>query len=577
MFNLPVYTESHLQANAAALYRVKPEAAEVQKMSAGTAPYYIHELFHHLDKTLALNLDPATMPRQVLDGLRQFDYQPGRQNLRVAVKEGGAEWLRMRETNSLQPRTPEQRAAAEYMEAMLGKRKGVIEKLDRVRDLFRDFARQTPSEQFGGLMSRTGEPARPEVTPGETAANFLQRTRQAAADNLLDDAMPAKRAEGAAQARGEVFEPGKKLSEVIATTRLRNVPDANEMEQGGVFAYDANGKHRVLSKPLADAVKGLSAEEAAPGADLDRYMHALRVLHDLSTGAVARSPEATDGAHATIKEYMADPHKFLRLEHAAQNVTNLFNATLDAMVMAGRITRARADYLKNAHPFYVSEAHITEPDFRSVAPFGGRRKGEEPRSASFLKQRTGSGEQMVNWLDALRDRFRFTASMVNDQAKFRAILDLSQREGVGEWLNPGQPGEGPGGEPAGWPRDGTKPSITGFVEGEPVTVRVNDRAFYEMVTGTQGEGGKVQPFLKSLGDVLQATRIPQAVRTGGTILNPLWHLKNFIRDPILYAQRTIADKGTIRNLGDLLNWYGKSLSFYSRALLAGGADRVEVT
>ena len=209
LFNMPAYVESQLQANATALYRVKPEAAEVQKMAAGAAPYYLHEVAHHLDKTLALNLDPTSMPANVVAGLRQFDYQPNRANARVAMREGFAEWLRMRSQDSLQTRTPEQRAAADYLENMLAKRKGVIEKLDRVRDLFRHFATQTPSEQFSGLISKTGEPATPEVTPGETAATFLQRTRQAAAENYLDDALAAKRAEGAAQARGEVFEPGK--------------------------------------------------------------------------------------------------------------------------------------------------------------------------------------------------------------------------------------------------------------------------------------------------------------------------------------------------------------------------------
>src|SRR5207248_1694294 len=121
--------------------------------------------------------------------------------------------------------------------------------------------------------------------------------------------------------------------------------------------------------------------------------------------------EQVDGARAVIKELLqGDPAKFRRLETAAQNVTNIFNASLDALALSGRITREHADYLKGQHPFYVSEQHVTEPGFDPARPYGGRRLGEEPRSAAFLKQRSGSGEQVVNWLDALRDRYRFTAS-----------------------------------------------------------------------------------------------------------------------------------------------------------------------
>lgn len=578
LFDLPVYVEGQLQAQAEALYRRKPEAAEMNKMDLADSPALVHELAHHLAKTKALNLDPTALPREVFEGLRQFDYEPARADLKTGMREGFAEFLRLRETDGLHNLTREQQAAAGFAERMLASRPGVIDKLDRVRELFRQYGRQSASEQFAGHISPTGKAAQAQVRPGEAAADYLGRTANAAADNLLDDALPAKRAERAAEARGEKFAPGTKLSEVIATTRLRNIPDAHEMEQGGVFAYDADGKHTTLSMPLREAVKGLSAEEVAPGGELDRYMHALRVLHDVSTDAVQRSPEHAQGARALIEELMkGDPQKFRRLEQAAQNVTNIFNASLDAMALAGRITSKRAAELKKLHPFYVSEQHITEPDFRGVSPYGGRRRGEEPRSASFLKHRTGSGEQMVNWLDALRDRYRFTAAAVNDQARFGALLDLSKREGVGHWLNPGEPGAGPAGEPKGWPMDGTKPSITGYVNGEPVRIRVNDRPFYELATGTQGEGDRAHALFKAIGDVAQMTRILQIERVGFTVLAPVWNLKNLVRDPILYAMRTAADKGTIRNLADYYAWVGKGINFYSRALLAGGAEHVDVS
>src|SRR5207248_1006860 len=138
--------------------------------------------------------------------LKSFSYtsQP---TTRLAVREGAAEWLRMRSVGQLQNLTPQQRAAAACMENLVVSRPGLVEKLDRVRDLFTDFAGQTPSAQFGGLISRTGESARAQITPGETAATMLERTREMAADNYLDDILSAKRAEKASMKLGTRFRP----------------------------------------------------------------------------------------------------------------------------------------------------------------------------------------------------------------------------------------------------------------------------------------------------------------------------------------------------------------------------------
>ena len=565
LFGMPTYG-----GGDQALYDLNNESTTVPKMRAGEAPMVTHELAHHLAKTLNLPLDPAQLPADVMAGLRQFDYVRGRQNQTVAAQEGFAEFLRRRETNQLYGLTPEQRVAADYAERMLAGHKGVVEDLDRVKGLFDQLHQQSATQRVGGTISRTGKPAEPILTTGEKAADIATRAAQAAADNLLDDAMPAKRAERAAVSRGEVFHPGTRLSEVIATTRLRNVPDANEMQQGGVFGYDQDGVRKGLGRPLAEILKDVPAKDLP---DLERLMHARRDVYDADTKGLNLPPEQLRDAREALVELAGDLPRFGRLSRAADAISKeVFDASLDAMVMSGRFTKEAIDKVKEENPFYVSTRRVLDPEGKYYQP--GRRKGEEPRSAGFLNQRKGeSGEQRVSLMDAILDRYRFTASVLNDQAKFQALYDLSKREGVGQWLNPGVPGEG--GEPQGWPKDGTKPTFTGYIDGKPFNIRINDRALYELVTGTQGEGSKPHALFKALGDMLQVARIPQAVRTGGTILSPLWHLKNFLRDPVLYVQRTIADKNPLQNLGDLTRWYGKSFDFYARALWAGGADKVE--
>src|SRR5262249_38486497 len=161
--DLPVYVEGAIQARAEALYRAHPELAEVNKMAAGNAPVTIHELGHHLIKRHAINLDPASLPADVLTGLRQFDYQPNRANIALAAQEGFAEYLRRRETDQLTCLSREQQAAASWAERILGTKPGVMDKLDRVREMFRRFAGLTPGEQFAGQISPTGQPAQAQV------------------------------------------------------------------------------------------------------------------------------------------------------------------------------------------------------------------------------------------------------------------------------------------------------------------------------------------------------------------------------------------------------------------------------
>src|SRR5439155_21684964 len=107
---------------------------------------------------------------------KQFDYQPNRAKPATAMQEGFAEWLRMRETDQLTGLTRDQQKAAAYAENALASKSGVIEKLDRIREQFRQLGAQSGAEQFGGLISKTGKPAQPDVTAGEATTDYLQKT-----------------------------------------------------------------------------------------------------------------------------------------------------------------------------------------------------------------------------------------------------------------------------------------------------------------------------------------------------------------------------------------------------------------
>ena len=516
LFQMPAY-----EAPGQAHYDLRNESSQIPKDRQTEGPLFIHELAHHLARPGqrgGLPLDPATLPADVRAGLAQFDYDPTRTNPGVSAQEGFAEWLRQRTTGTLDLSTPARKAANAYLEKMI-KDANLSNRLDRLQGLFERFNAQDPIQQYGGTIGK--DVARPALTPGESAANYAGKSVQSAQVRLLDDLAPAKQAEAAAEKRlGAKIAPGTKLSEVMAVGRLAAIPMAAEMRNGGMFGRDQAGVQKQLGRPLAELLKGVPAEQIP---ELERYMNARLDMMDKNA-----NPQTRRLAQAAMDEFQKDPQKVQKLKAVADGLQKeVFEAGVDSKVMSGRLTAKEGKEAKKANPFQVD----------------GKRLG---------------------LMDALERTYQDTARALNSQAKFKALVELSHQPGVGRWLAPAREGKGQGDVANGW------------VDGKPYHVPLGELAFREMVQGTTGESGVVTPFLKSLGDIAQATGIPKAIRMMGTILSPLWHAKNLIRDPILGVQRTVREGNTLRAAADLMAWMGKSFSFYGRAFLAGGADKVKV-
>jgi hypothetical protein len=552
LFNLPIYQASELQASADALYRYRPQAAEVNKMQAGNAPVVTHELAHHLYATLGLPIKPGDLTTEQFSGFKSMDYWPERSDAAQTAREGFAEWLRMYCTNQLPAKmTANEQAADKYARSILS---NVMPQIDRVKDLFNRYSGQPAAQQFGGLTSATGKPAQPVVTPGERAVDYLQATREGAYDRLLDDLGPVKRAEAAAKGKGWQPERGTTPSEVMANIRFRAQPMANLMEQSGVFYYDRQtGREVQLGRGFQEIVKDFSASEMK---DLETYMHARQADYEAAQGRAYLPQEQIDLARATLREFASNPAQEARMRTAADAVTNeVFNASLDAMVQAGRLKQDFVDWLKKTHPYYLSADVVKdEESFLSM-----NRRGDQPRSAWFLKERTGSGEQRIGLLDAVRNRLNYTAYTVGDQAKFDALVRLSMQEGVGPWMNPGMIALKAGEEvPVGWQKGKAENVVTGYQDGDRVGIAIKDKALYDLYTGMQGE--EARKFFYGLQTV--AKPFAGLTRVFRTALSGPWHARNIFRDPYLYLSRNEADRNVIQDAGTLAQWWGKSMGFY---------------
>lgn len=560
-FDVPVYP-----GGESARYNLRNESVDLPDMRAGEAPLLTHELAHHLAKTGKIDLDPAKLPQDVVRGFQQFDYQSGRANVPEAMQEGFAEWLRMRSTDSLPRLSPEQEAAAKYAEKAIAEFK---RPLDKLKGLFGQYEKQTPLQKYGGTISQTGKQAQPIITPGEAAADYAAKAWEATQTALLDDLTPTKRAEAEAMRRGMKFQPGTRLSEVAAVNRLSSVPLANDFQQGGMNKV-VGGKQVQTGRPLAEITKDVDADtlENVVGP----FMKARQQLFQatLAGGAKNIPVHELDMAQAAMKEFRGRPDA-AQLEKVADAITReVFDAGLDSMVQDGRISQAAAAKWQKENPFYATMKRVLGEDFD--APGQGK-----PGSGSrdFMKARSGeTGEQTIGLTQAIQERYLAVARVRNQQAKFNALLELAKAEGVGEWISPGK--RGPNGEVLGVEKSEKHPQITGYVNGEAIHIPVNSKPFYEMYMGTQGEGTITHSALKGLGDIMQWTRIPQTIRGGGAALSWLYHMMSPIRDPIVAMQRTVRDGNTFENLADLGKWWGKSFSWYWRAMLAGGSGKVDI-
>jgi hypothetical protein len=184
-----------------------------------------------------------------------------------------------------------------------------------------------------------------------------------------------------------------------------------------MHAYDQAGQRKQLGRPLAQILGDLAGDELR---DVERFMHARRDVYDADVRGIQFPKEVIDLARAALTEFQANTPRTARLRNVADAITHeVFDASLDAMVVAGRRTPDWAHVIKTENPFYIPAHKVPEHEWFDV--------GSDP----FRPRTGGSYEQRIGLMDALQDRFQMTARILNEQARFNALLNLADKEGVG--------------------------------------------------------------------------------------------------------------------------------------------------
>jgi hypothetical protein len=607
LFDVPYY-QDRVVKRAAAVYKVKPEAIVVGRMSAGDAPVMMHEVAHHIDKANDLIPAASALPGEVARGLRALDYEPDRTDRNIGVKEGFAEYVRQRVTGQLDLDTPAKRAAGEWVEKKLAEHPDVVRNLDRITAMFERYGRQTPTGQAAAHLSTTGKPAEPELSMREKAADLVTRAKEWVQDNVDDNLAVLARMERDARGKGKTFEPGTAPHEVWFHLMTQGQAWADEMASHGVFTFRKNADGQLvktrIGESLEDILSPLKPEDKTPwqgqASKFEVFSIARHALDEANRGRAFVDDATLAKYRDAMAELAKDPEFMKRATEAADKLTKGFNDGLDALAGVGFIDQEKADNLKEMRPTYVPTERVKE---RTGWRSWFRRRGEQV--ASPIKERVGSGEAIISPVMSYQRRLRVISFIMQEQLRRLAVHDAAQGEGMGKWmveiarpveghsinaeklqqvlkgmrLEPeaideimGLVGNAAGSyfTPAGFNKS-DKPAYVVMVDGKPQWYRVGDKALYDLLTNQQGESNQfVAKILRPMAGVVEP--VTKMVRFGATTASHLFQLRNIFptRDPAEFLRNTTSEAGYIKNVADLTKFY--AAAYYEGARALFGAE-----
>lgn len=585
MFGLHRYIGA-VRENADAAYLEHVRAMEAGGMQAGDVPITTHEIAHHLMREYGFEANPLQIPEDVRAGLRAFDYNHARPESNQAMREGFAEWLRIRETNapflSSEKMTPEMQAAAKWAEGWV-KEKGLTEKLDRLRDQYTSFESQNPVQRFQGNISATGEPAKPTgLTPGERAGLHLATGWEGFLTQFVDRYHVFDMLEKERQRLGMApMKKGQDLRSVFTNTHFMGATYADEMAGKGMFVFertpDGSWRKTTIGKPIDWITEGFKPEDLQTKANGTSRLGAFLIANHL-VGEVGRGKETVASAEQIklAREVLAyekanDPQFHDRALEAARRYTKLSELTLDVKVRMGMMTQEFADRLKKEHPDFVSLQRVMEDT--SYEPGG-------------IMARAGSGRQFIDPMVTLRGRYEHLANEMTKQLKDYAFHEAMKQA------------EGPRGV-SGFAKETERPvrldeinraglqqilEALGFdqmerqilidqhgdaaleyvqptkqkdghllypmmIDGKQVVYEIGNRTFFDALTQQQAKEG-VASYAAKLAALPGLSQATAAMKAGATSASLIFSVRNIFRDAWHYWQN--AEGTAVEKLGKLL-------------------------
>lgn len=589
----------------------QPQAVVTQKMFAGEPAVRLEEAGHVLAARYKLELAPAALPPDVAQGFLEFWGKKGEAQSRLSTLEGFSQWLIERTAGRLDPQTPAQRAAASFAEAFV-KSRGIDKLLAQIEPLYRAWDSLPPIEKAAKLLSGTGAQANPQLSPQQKVKAATDSIQDRFQDDIDTNLGPLYRVEKWLEGKlGRKLGFAEKASTVFSQLMGQEKTLAGSYLRDGVKTL-VDGKWVTVGQSEAKILEGAKPEWLTPLFDggpskfdlwvTSRHIEgeaarreAEQVRAKLDPKVKVRAEVVPEGMRADYKaaadELGQDAEFKAWAEPAAERLTRAFKDTLHALEGNGihALPVGTADMLHAKRPDYVPTERVLS-DKSWNASTGSR--GE--RGRAVIKERSGSGEQIVSPLVSYRKRLLLIASVQARQLKFNAMSKIAQQEGMGEYLLAGEAKLSQAGEVAfkrindklaelgiegadvtqmmkdvgisngeamflnePWSNDPTKNTYWGIGEdGRPTNFRVADRALYELVTDQQVESHQLAKIVNgianfSIGGVRPIKAMSDFVKLGATSANLAFHLRNIPRDAYTFLTNTI-DRATIGQLPDAL-------------------------
>lgn len=604
LFDTPNYNEAVAPGGGPdrIAYVSRAGATVTGKFAQGDAARGLHDIAHHVAAEGKLTIDPESLPRAVAAGLKAFDYEPRRRMGRVAMMEGFAEWFRRRAQDELTNLTPEQKAANDHLERWV-KDKGLTEKADRVREMFRQYAGQSAVQQAAGLVSGTGRPASAALTSGETVAVRAETAGERFNEAAFDDIAVVRRIEAELERRGRKLEPGERASTLLATLTNQEQAIAGDMAKNGAWTL-MNGKRVRIGESLDKVLEGLKPEEMSAGPDgtaskFGTYAVAKHVLGEKARGRETVAPEQLEVYERAMAEFEADADFMQRADAAAQRLTAAFLASRQVLESAEVhfFEPGTTQRLADARPDYVPLDRVLD-DPAGKGDIAARRRGERP--GKLLYERTGSAAPIVDPIISYQKRLLGTASVLAKQMKVNAVMKLLSQPGMGDFalfgekvptkeaeriqrqaldvlsmsgqevenmLRELESGRGlPLFTYKPWADNPNKATVYwNGPGGELTNVRVKDRALYELLTDQQIDANQTARIAAGIANFSifgwkPMSSVASLVRKGATVASMGFQVRNMFptRDPLEFLKNTV-DRATAK---DLPATYKQLFAFY---------------
>jgi hypothetical protein len=479
-----------------------------------------------------------------------------------------------------------------------------------------------PAERLEAAVRAAGGRVDPEKAPSTILAAARTGNAAAKAAQWARDGVPVMTADGRMQKHGP------SVAEIEAGAKpewLAPGPDGAASAAGayhtarGIVSMRENG-YRLRDRALAELHQAEAARDAATGPlrealnkEVARRRSAYKDVLKETEAMIDRVPEPMfETYRSALAQWRADPEFGPWAEAFSARLTEAFNAQLDLMASVGEKTPQEVQRLRSLYPDYTPTERVVAPEAGWNVKVPGK-KGE--KAPVLTRAASGSGEAIVDPLLVYKQRLMKYAEVFNRNRAFRAWAELARQPGAGPFLQLYEREAGTrtakgleksdelrraglGADQIGralkameladaevyfahepWPSDGSKPTIEGKIDGKLTSIRVGDRALYELATNQQVDAHQAARLARAFAqfEVLGVRPVKaqaDVVRTLATAANAGFQVRNVLppRDPLTFWRNTI-DRASVRELpGEYWKTYGRMLRQFSGNL---GAWMVE--